>query len=376
MRDRATRLSVFILASVAFLAVGCGSNEEDASMPRLASGKPLPSRCLPGKARPKATVTFVGTGRAWALEPTSSKVTCLFAVRRAGPFAWGPRGDRALLAGLEVKSLGRAPRRPPSAVDPPSASWGRPIGKSIVFVGRRGRALLKAHPAGGRFLDVTPVPGALYERVVYHPSGLALAFVLRRRGRESIWISSNLGKKPEQLVHGRFHTGFDALAFGNRGQLLYFAARHADDHVDVHALVLVGATSAPVVWRGERGERVSNLLPVDPERAPTRVALTVESSCASRRAVLVTGSHPGGVDALPDVRPSRAVGWIDDSQRAQLLVAAGGCGRPLDLYSVDSVSLRARLLVRSVDAASVRLPEQLPPAQLPRKAKEARSSFA
>ena len=69
--------------------------------------------------------------------------------RDAGPFAWGPRGDRALLANLEVKGLGDAPTRPPGRVDPSASSWGRPIGKSIVFVGNGGRALLKARSKRG-----------------------------------------------------------------------------------------------------------------------------------------------------------------------------------------------------------------------------------
>ncbi len=307
----------------------------------------------------------MANGRAWALEPRSGRLTCLFAARHPGPFVWGPRGDRALLARLEVKSLGHAPHRPASAVDPPAASWGRPIGKSIVFVGRTGHALLKAHPAGGAFRDVTPVRGAKYKLVVYHPSGLAFAFVLRRRGHESIWISSNTGAKPHKLVHGRLHTGFQALAFGDAGNTLYFAALHADNHVDVHELPLVGATSAPAVWRSKPGERVSDVLPGWPG-----IALTVGRSCESRRAVLVT-KHPAGVDAIPGGRPSRTVGWLDDHH---LLVAVGGCGSRLDLYSVEHASLRARLLVKNVDAASVRRPEPLPPPPLPNIG--AKSSFA
>jgi hypothetical protein len=235
-----------------------------------------------------------------------------------------------------------------------------------VFVSRDGQALLKAHPAGGAFLDVTPVRRARYERVVYHPSGLAFAFILRRGGLESIWISSNTGKNPEQLVHGRFHTGFEALAFGDAGSSLYFAAQHADKHVDVHVLPLTGATSAPVVWRGETGEHVSDVLP-----GWAGLALTVGHSCASRRAVVAT-SNRKGAEALPGHRPSRAVGWISD---LDLLVAAGGCGRPLDLYVVHSRSLRARLLVRNVEAASVRRAEPLPPPPLQRVA-GGRSSFA
>jgi len=289
---------------------------------------------------------------------------------------WGPRGDRALLAHLEVKSVGGGPpQRPPSATDPTAASWGRPIGKSIVFVGRNGRALLKAHPSGGGFLDITPVHRAAYKLVAYHPSGLAIAFVLERGGHESIWISSNVGTKPHKLVHGRLHTGFEAIAFGNHGNSIYFAAKHRDAHVDVHSLALVGADYAPVLWHGQPGVHVSDLIPLDPERAMTRLALTAGRSCQDDRALIVSYGHPSGVEALPKARPTHAVGWIDGTQRADLLVAAGGCGRPLDLYAVDSVSLKAKLLVRNVEAAATRLPEPFPPPKLPRDL-GARSSFA
>jgi hypothetical protein len=360
---------------LAVAIAGCSLDDgaDPPSEPELASGTRLPARCVPRGARPAATVTFVANGFAWALEPGSGGLTCLFAVRDAGPFAWGPRGDRALLARLEVKALADAPSRPPTGVDPAASSWGRPIGKSIVFVGRGGRALLKAHPAGGGFTDVTPVAGARYERVVYHPSGLAFAFILRRGGRDSVWISSNVGKTPRRLVHGRLHTRFDALAFGKAGAVLYFAAGHADGHVDVHSLELVGATSAPVVWRGAPGERVWDLSPAPRTDPGTQLALTVGRSCESRRAVFVGAGHPRGVEALSGERPSRVLGWLGERR---MLVATGGCGEKLELYSVSTTSLDARLLVRGVDAASVRLAEPSPPPPLPPEVLGARTGFA
>ncbi len=360
----------FVAIALVFAAAGCsfGNDESSApSRPELASGAPLPTRCVQRPVGPDATVAFVANGRAWALDP-SGRVTCLFAARDAGPFAWGPRGDRALLAHLQVKGLPGAPSRPPSAVDPSASSWGRPIGKSIVFVARDGRALLKAHPAGGGFIDVTPVQGARYERVVYHPSGLAFAFVLRRGGRESVWISTNRGKTPRQLVHGRLHTGFDAIAFGEGGTSLYFAAQHVDDRVDIHRLELVGATSAPVAWRGGPAEHVTDLFPGRGQN----FAFTVGRDCRTSRAMVVTAHRPRGDELLPDA-PARALGWLD---KGHVLVAKGGCGEKLDVYSVATQTLKSRLLVRGVDAASVRRPEQYPPPPLAPGVLGARSSFA
>lgn len=359
----------FAIAAVVATSACSFDDEQAPTRAELASGKALPARCKLGGVRPTATVTFVANRRAWALDPRSGRLSCLFGVRNPGPFAWGPRGDRALLARLQVKGFGHAPTRPPTRVDPPTTSWGRPIGKSIVFVGRGGRALLKAHPAGGRFLDVTPVQDVQYERVVYHPSGLAFAFVLKRGRHESVWISSNVGKNPRKLVHGRLHTGFDAIAFGRHGAALFFAAQHVDRRVDIHELALVGANSAPVVWRGGPEERVTDLFP----GTGRDLAFTVGRSCKSRRAVVVTPRRRGGADLLPDHRRSRALGWLDDRH---VLVASGGCGEKVDLYSVSAASLKVRLLVRAVDAASVRRAEPFPPPPLPPQVLGARSSFA
>jgi hypothetical protein len=362
--------TVCLVGAVLVLAACSVGDEQESENAQLASGAALPAGCVTHGLRADATASFVAEGRAWALEPLTGRVSCLFPVREAGPFAWGPRGDRALLARLEVKGLGDAPSRPPGRVDPSASSWGRPIGKSIVFVGKGGRALLKAHPAGGGFTDVTPVRGATYERVVYHPSGLAFAFVLRRNGRSSVWISSNVGKTPKQLVHGRLHTGFDAISFGDRGTQLYFAARHVDSRVDVHRLQLFGATSAPVVWRGGPEERVTDLVDAP---GGSDLAFTAGRSCETRSAVVVSTRHRKGAELIPDEKRSRAVGWLD---RKHVLVATGGCGRKLDLYSVEAATLEARLLVRGVDAASVRRPEQLPPPPLAPEVLGARSSFA
>jgi len=372
MRRTTHDLRRALAVAAVLLSSGCSlGRDEDAgpAPPQLASGRPLPARCVPREPASRAVVTFVARGEAWALRPGAGRVTCLFGARRPGPFTWGPRGDRALLARLEVRGLRGAPHRAPTRVAPDASSWGRPIGKSIVFVGRGGHALLKAHPAGGGFSEITPVRGAEYERVVYHPSGLALAFVLRQHGRASIWLSTNRGQKPRKFVHGRLHTAFDALAFDRGGMTLYFAAEHVDHRVDVHSLALVGATSAPVVWRGGPEEHVTDLIP----GRDADLALTTGRSCETRSAIALTARHRRGAVLLPHSGPTRAVGWIDDRH---VLVAAGGCGAKLDLYSIDARSLRSQLLVRSVDAAAVRRPETYPPPPLAPQVLGARSSFA
>ncbi|HVF07159.1 MAG TPA: hypothetical protein VNC60_01120, partial [Actinomycetota bacterium] len=63
----------------------------------MAAGAALPSGCAERSPKPAQSVTFVAGGRAWALDPGSDRPSCLFEVGDAGPFAWGPRGDRVLL---------------------------------------------------------------------------------------------------------------------------------------------------------------------------------------------------------------------------------------------------------------------------------------
>ena len=148
------------------------------------------------------------------------------------------------------------------------------------------------------FGNVTPIRDADYERVVYHPSWLAFAFVLRRNGRESIWMSTNRGKSPRQLVHGRLHTGFDAIAFGEGGTSLYFAAQHVDDRVDIHRLSSSARRGRPVAWRGGPAEHVTDLWPGRGQN----FAFTVGRDCRSSRALVVTAHRPKGDELLPDAR--------------------------------------------------------------------------
>jgi hypothetical protein len=331
-----------------------------ASGPRLASGEPLPATCPTTPAAPGDTVAFVANGRAWALSPDGARLACLFEAPDPGPFAWGPRGDRALLANLEIQGLGSAPSRPAEPFEPLASSWGRPTGKSVVFVPTDGSRLEKVHLDRAALEDVTPIPDVRYINVVYHPSGLAFGFAVEQGGQEALWLSSNVGADSRRVVFTEVGTRFGAMVFTKDGKRLLYAAQHNDDHPDLHTIDLTDTSKAPVLWRGPVGVQI---LDIHAGPGPRAVAFSVGRSCGDAVAMARTASRPEGFELLPDEdRANRAVGWLDGGR---VLVAAGGCDGPLDLFAVDAASGTTTPLVLEVDAASARTPEPSPPPPLP-----------
>jgi hypothetical protein len=331
-----------------------------ATGPRLANGDPLPTTCPATTAAEGDTVAFVANGRAWALSPDGDRLACLFDVPDPGPFAWGPRGDRALLANLEVRGLAGAPSRAAEPFEPLASSWGRPTGKSVVFVPADGEGLEKVHLDRAALEDVTPIADARYINVVYHPSGLAFGFAVEQGGDEALWLSSNVGADPRRVVFTEVGTRFGAMAFTQDGKRLLYAAQHNDDHPDLHTIDLTDTSEAPVLWRGPVGVQI---LDIHAGRGPRTIAFSVGRSCDDAVAMARTASQPEGFELLPDEdRANRAMGWLGGGR---ILVAAGGCDGPLDLFSVDVASGETTPLVLEVEAAGTRTPAPSPPPPLP-----------
>lgn len=141
----------------------------------------LPGGCTGLTPPLPAVVTFVASGRVWAVSPDDGRsLTCLFELgqSKADVFSWGPRGDRVVLSGLQVRGVGAAVERPSADVRVSYYSWSRPTGTTVIHTGRSGDGLFRADLGTSARREITPVPAKKYGDMAYHPSGLAIGFAV------------------------------------------------------------------------------------------------------------------------------------------------------------------------------------------------------
>jgi hypothetical protein len=325
---------------------------------RLPDDTPLPDGCT-GGAGPSHTVAFVAEGRAWALDPDEGDLACLFPVENAGPFAWGPQGDRVLLDGFEIRGVGGdAPDLPAIDASVSAFDWGHPLGLAVVFADAKGIPR-KRFVDDGHLIRLVSLPPGKYLQVAYHPSGLALGFVVETPEGQEIWLSTNEGKDPHRLVFSENGTEFTSLAFSPNGKSLWWTAQHEEGYTALHAMKLESRTGFGTAWRGTEGSAARGLRL--PPAGPLQ-AVTEGRSCQQRTALVLDRGETRR--AIPDeTRPTEALGWLD---RTTLLVAAGGCGEPTDLFAVDGRDEEApAALVLDVEIAAPRTQVTNPPRDVP-----------
>jgi len=323
----------------------------------------LPGGCDGVVPPTTSALTFVAQGRAWALAPDDpASLHCLFPLTQSGLWSWGPRGDRVVLDGLQVRGVGTSVSRPAAALDPSYYSWSRPTGTTVVFTDQSQKDLLRADMGYGGTQDITPVPGATYGDIAYHPAGLAIGFVATPpAGTATIWISTNTGQNPRQLVVAdEAGTSFGHIVFAHDGTGLFYSV---DTTAGAHTLerydLASGSIAAPPLWSGSAPiDDITELGGVP------GVALTVGSACADRRAVYSALDGTAGQPLSPGVPgPVSVIGRLDADR---FVVATGGCdGAPEDLYVVHLSGAAPSLIVRGVDTAAMRTPEPTPPPPLP-----------
>ena len=324
---------------------------------RLPDGTPLPADVRAGPARrtPSRSSPTVAHGRSTPPRVTSPACSPL---ADPGPFAWGPQGDRVLLSDFRVRGLGGAPDLPPVDESIGPFDWGHPIGRAIVFADDRGIPRKRFLPEGN-LIRLTSLPPGNYLEVAYHPSGLALAFVVETPDGQEIWLSTNEGEDPQRLVFSETGTEFTSLAFSANGKTLWWTAQHAEGYPELHFMQLENRSGFGTAWRGTEGTVADGLrLPPSGDFE----AVTEGAECERHRALILSGGST--VRALPEEpRPSEALGWLDADT---LLVGVGGCGDPVDLWAVDASGENdAAALVLGVEIAAPRTQVVNPPKEVP-----------
>jgi hypothetical protein len=229
---------------------------------------------------------------------------------------------------------------------------------SIVFVSADGKKLQKAHLGDDSLDDLSPIPDVTYTSVAYHPSGLAIAFAVTTGTEQSVWVSSNDGANPVRMVFSEEGTQFGAVAFRDDGAVLYYVAQHNDNHPEVHEIALNDTSKAPTVWKGAVGQQVQDIWP-----GPDNISLGFTLGAGCDDSVAMIQGLDVAAPALPgETRPTHVLGWLDGSL---VLVGAGGCGQPTDLFAVDASTGDILPLAYGIDLAAVRTPASTPPPPLP-----------
>ena len=349
-----------LLAAVTVLAVACSARgASPPSSPGTTVGTAagaLPDGCADSAPTPtSAPVAFVAGGRAWATTADGRRLWCLFEVHRPGPFLWGPRGDRVVLDGLEVRGVGAPVWRPPRGIETVSLTWMGANGSALAFV-TPGRLNLASAALGSIDLtELTPFRGgSTYQAVASHPSGQGLAFVIRRNGASEIWVTSNRGGGAVRLV-GPTQARLGPLTFSASGKALYYGSRRPDGTRTLEVFSLPERRILAPAWTGKR-----DVLAIVGRRDPaaTQIAIDTGSGCGDRRADLSELDGGPGRPLLPSAtRPTGAVGWLDSRR---ILLVEGGCAGPFDLWLADVSGRGPESVARGIERAALRWPEPRP----------------
>jgi hypothetical protein len=328
----------------------------------------LPAGCKKAVPAAEATITFAAEGRAWAVAPNGSGLTCVFKVTDPGLFEWGPRADRVVLAGLEVRGVGTKVSRPAGTVEPSEASWSRPTGQAFVFIDPQGKSIQKAGVGDTTLQDVTPAEqegrfpthaDIAFQEVIYHPSGGAFGFVMTDFEGSAVWMSTNTGATPTRLIWSNEGTIFGPIAFAPDGTTLYYAAHLANGTTMISREEIGQSRVTTGLWLGKQ-----DVLRMVPSLDGTAIALDTGTGCDDRQALVSRLDSTEGQPLLPGAAgPTSVIGWVDGST---VLVSEGGCNGPTKLW-IAPVALggAATLVTEGVDRAAVRVPEPTPPPAIP-----------
>ena len=216
---------------------------------RLPDGTPLRPTYGAGPARrtPSRSSPTVAHGRS-----TPPRVTRLpVPPCRPGAVRVGAAGRPRPPERLPVRGLGGAPDLLPVDESIGPFDWGHPIGRAIVFADDRGIPRKRFLPEGN-LIRLTSLPPGNYLEVAYHPSGLALAFVVETPDGQD-----GCPRTRARIRNGsRFSetgTEFTSLAFSANGKTLWWTAQHAEGYPELHFMQLENRSGFGTAWRGTEG---------------------------------------------------------------------------------------------------------------------------
>ena len=270
---------------------------------------------------------------------------------RPGPFLWGPRGDRVVLDGLEVR--GSAPRwRPARGIETRVAGLAGRQRNALAFVMPGGLNLASAALGSIDLRELTRSGAAppTWRWPATCPGGAGLR--APARGRLEIWMASNAGSGAVRLVGPAGWARWPSRPAARpslRGQA-------AGRQPPARGLLAGRAQRLAPAWTGER-----DVLAVVSRRDPaaTQIAVDTGSGCDDRRADLSGLDGGPGRPLLPSAsRPTGAVGWLNTRQ---VLVVEGGCDGPFDLWLVDVNGGEPKPVAHGIDRAALRWPDPAPP---------------
>ncbi len=329
----------------------------------------LPEDCPGGlgEAPVAGAITFTVEDRLYSVSPNGGEVTCLVPESdSAHDVAWGGEADRVLLGGGLVY---RNDFETALESDASEATWSRPTGKALVYIGPDG-TLNKQDLETVEARDISFL--ARHDDVAYHPAGTHIAVSgTDADGIYGLWLADNEGGDPQMLARGEGAQRIDQLVFSHDGQSLYFNADHGDAF-HLHELVLRSQESAEgrvtneaalnTLAKGVDGfnfitvSEFASELPVGYGEFAPRAPVAYSDGCA----LGIQGESAQPVPPELEDLSTRPVGWLPDGT---LLAIGydGDCLSPTgDLYSIPAAGA-AVLVVENVMSASGRAPLPPPP---------------
>jgi len=181
-----------------------------------------------GAVDPAGSVTFVDSGRLYAVSESGGAPTCLDADVGSGTPRWNGDGDKVILPDGRVDK-GQGPQAVTTG-NPLALSWSYPHGTAVLQVDQSGR-LSWVPSGGGKPLDITFL--AHHDAAIYHPAGThIISSGLSKDGVYGLWVATNRGEDVRMIVRGETARSIGQLAWTTNHQLL-FVADHGD-HKDLH----------------------------------------------------------------------------------------------------------------------------------------------